>query len=67
MTANLPDRPAYFAYDVGVNLRGATPFSLLPSPRVLTEAELQQAVREGAAVIDTRPAPFFGAGHFPGS
>ena len=32
MTANLPDRPAYFAYDVGVNLRGAMPFSQLPSP-----------------------------------
>jgi glyoxylase-like metal-dependent hydrolase (beta-lactamase superfamily II)/rhodanese-related sulfurtransferase len=67
MTANLPDRPAYFSYDVGVNLRGAAPFSKLPPLRVLTEAELKQAVRDGATVIDTRPAPFFGAGHFPGS
>lgn len=67
MTANLPDRPAYFAYDVGVNLRGATPFSELPPLGALTEAAIQQAVREGAAVIDTRPAPFFGVGHFPGS
>jgi glyoxylase-like metal-dependent hydrolase (beta-lactamase superfamily II)/rhodanese-related sulfurtransferase len=67
MTANLPDRPAYFAYDVGVNLRGATLFSELPSLRALNEAELGKAVAEGAAVIDTRSAPFFGAGHFPGS
>lgn len=67
MTANLPDRPAYFAYDVGVNLRGATPFGKLPPLRALTEAGLRQAARDGAAVIDTRPAPFFGAGHFPGS
>ncbi len=67
MTANLPDRPAYFAYDVGVNLRGATPMSQLPPLRSLTEAELKQAARDGAAVIDTRSAPFFGAGHFPGS
>ena len=67
MTENLPDRPAYFAYDVGVNLRGATPFSELPPLRELNEAELGKAVAEGAAVIDTRPAPFFGAGHFPGS
>lgn len=67
MTANLPDRPAYFAYDVGVNLRGATPFSQLPSLLALTEDELQKARREGAAMIDTRPAPFFGARHFPGS
>ena len=67
MTANLPDRPAYFAYDVGVNLRGATPFSALPPLRALNETELAKAVAEGAAVIDTRSAPFFGAGHFPGS
>ncbi len=67
MTANLPDRPAYFAYDVGVNLRGASPFSELPTLRVLNETELRKAVAEGAAVIDTRSAPFFGAGHFPGS
>jgi len=67
MTANLPDRPAYFAYDVGVNLRGATPFSELSQLRSLSEAELKQAARDGATVIDTRSAPFFGAGHFPGS
>jgi len=67
MTANLPDRPAYFSYDVGVNLRGAAPLSQLPSLRALTEAEMNQATREGAVIIDTRPAPFFGAGHFPGS
>ena len=67
MTTNLPDRPAYFAYDVGVNLRGAPPFSQLGPLRALTASELQQAGRGGAAVIDTRPAPFFGAGHFPGS
>lgn len=67
MTANLPDRPAYFAYDVGVNLRGATPFSELPPLRALNESELRKAVAEGAAVIDTRSAPFFGAGDFPGS
>ena len=67
MTSNLPDRPAYFAYDVGVNLRGAPPFSQLGPLRALTASELQQAGRGGEAVIDTRPAPFFGAGHFPGS
>jgi hydroxyacylglutathione hydrolase len=50
-----------------VNLRGPTPMSQLPPLRVLTETELKQAARDGAAVIDTRSAPFFGAGHFPGS
>jgi glyoxylase-like metal-dependent hydrolase (beta-lactamase superfamily II)/rhodanese-related sulfurtransferase len=67
MTSNLPDRPAYFSYDVGVNLAGASSFSELPPLPRLSEDELSAAARDGAAVIDTRPAPFFGAGHFPGS
>jgi hydroxyacylglutathione hydrolase len=67
MTTNLPDRPAYFAYDVGVNLRGAPPFSQLPPLVALTEADVKQAVASGAVIIDTRSAPLFGAGHFPDS
>ena len=67
MIANLPDRPAYFSYDVGVNLEGAKPLGELPPLRALSEPELKEAAAAGAAVIDTRPAPFFGAGHFPGS
>lgn len=67
MLANLPDRPAYFSFDVGVNVQGATPFSELPPLRSLTEADVKKAAASGAVVIDTRSAPFFGAGHFPGS
>ncbi len=67
MTANLPDRPAYFSYDVGVNLAGAAPLNELPALRMLTEEELSNVAGKGATIIDTRPAPFFGAGHFPGS
>jgi glyoxylase-like metal-dependent hydrolase (beta-lactamase superfamily II)/rhodanese-related sulfurtransferase len=67
MLANLPDRPAYFSFDVGVNLRGAKPFTELPALRALTELEAKNAFASGAAVIDIRSAPFFGAGHFPGS
>lgn len=67
MVANLPDRPAYFSYEVGINLKGARPLSDLPALRALTEDELVKAASNGATIIDTRPAPFFGAGHFPGS
>lgn len=67
MVANLPDRPAYFADDVKLNLAGAPPLSSLRALRSLTESELEAAAANGAAVIDTRSAPFFGAGHFPGS
>jgi glyoxylase-like metal-dependent hydrolase (beta-lactamase superfamily II) len=67
MTANLPDRPAYFSYDVALNLEGAGPFSALPPLDEMTEAELQHAVKDDAVVLDLRPAAQFGAGHFPGS
>jgi len=67
MVENLPDRPQYFAHDVEMNLSGAPPLSSLQALRVLSEAELSDMAKRGAAVIDTRSAPFFGAGHFSGS
>ena len=43
MISNLPDRPAYFAYDVGVNLKGAPPWKRLPRD----PAERRRRHREG--------------------
>jgi len=67
MVENLPDRPPYFSHDVQVNLTGAPALASLPPLRPLAEVELRAEVARGAVVIDTRSAPFFGAGHFPGS
>jgi len=67
MTANLPDRPAYFSYDVGINLKGASPLSTVPTPNEMTEKQVLQAVNSGAVVIDTRPPEEFGDGHLAGS
>jgi hydroxyacylglutathione hydrolase len=67
MTANLPDRPAYFSYDVGINLEGAEPFSALAPLDEMTEEELKHAVTAGAVVLDVRSPAQFGAGHYPGS
>ena len=67
MTANLPDRPAYFSYDVGLNLEGAEPYSALPPLDEMSEEELKHAVKDDAVVIDVRSPGQFGAGHFPGS
>jgi glyoxylase-like metal-dependent hydrolase (beta-lactamase superfamily II)/rhodanese-related sulfurtransferase len=67
MVENLPDRPPYFAYDVEMNLLGAPPLNSLPALRTLSEPELSSMAARGAVVIDTRSAPFFGAGHFSGS
>ncbi len=67
MVENLPDRPPYFAHDVQVNLAGAPALGSLPAVRALTEAELKAESGRGTIMLDTRSAPFFGAGHFPGS
>jgi hydroxyacylglutathione hydrolase len=67
MIANLPERPAYFSYDVGVNLEGAEPFSALPPLDEITEDELKHAAQDDAVVLDVRSPAKFGAGHFPGS
>ena len=67
MTANLPDRPAYFSFDVDLNLRGAKPFDTVPEPKRMTEDELNAATQKGAGIIDTRSPDEFGEGHFPGS
>src|SRR5262249_28621024 len=67
MVENLPARPPYFSHDVQVNLAGAPALASLPPLTPVNEAKLKVEVSHGAVVIDTRSAPFFGAGHFPGS
>jgi hydroxyacylglutathione hydrolase len=67
MIDNLPDRPAYFSYDVDLNLKGAEPFSNLPALKEMTEEELKRATQRGAVALDVRSPAAFGAGHFPGS
>lgn len=67
MVENLPDRPQYFAHNVKMNLKGAPALSSFPALRMLSESEITESAKRGTAIIDTRSAPFFGAGHFPGS
>ncbi len=59
LTDNLPARPEYFARDADLNRRGAAPLSGLPPPAALTAPEVLQLQKEGAIVIDTRPAMQF--------
>jgi hydroxyacylglutathione hydrolase len=67
LTAELPERPGYFALDVEINRSGAPPLQeLAPIPAVGT-SELLARQEQGAIVLDTRPAREFGAGHIPGS
>jgi hydroxyacylglutathione hydrolase len=67
LTDNLPARPEYFAQEVDLNRRGAAPLSELPRLAALTAPEVLRLQKEGAIVVDTRPAMQFAVAHVPGS
>ena len=67
LTDNLPARPEYFAREVDLNRRGAAPLSGLPALAAFTAPEVLQLQKEGAVVVDTRPAMQFAVAHVPGS
>jgi hydroxyacylglutathione hydrolase len=67
LTDNLPARPEYFAQEVDLNRRGATALSELPSLAALMAPEVLRLQKEGALVLDTRPAMQFAVAHVPGS
>jgi glyoxylase-like metal-dependent hydrolase (beta-lactamase superfamily II) len=67
LTDNLPARPEYFAREVELNRRGAAPLSDLPPLAPLTAPEVLRLQKEGAIVVDTRPAMQFAVAHVPGS
>jgi hydroxyacylglutathione hydrolase len=67
LTDNLPARPEYFEREVDLNRRGAAPISELPSLTALSAPEVLRLQKEGAIVVDTRPAMQFAVAHVPGS
>ncbi|HLK49584.1 MAG TPA: rhodanese-like domain-containing protein [Bryobacteraceae bacterium] len=67
LTDNLPARPEYFARDADLNRRGAAPLSELPLLAALDAPEVLRLQKEGAIVVDTRPAMQFAVAHVPGS
>ncbi len=67
ITADLPERPEYFATDHEINRLGAPALAELPPLAPLTPAEALARQQDGAVVLDTRPAVQFAAAHIPGS
>lgn len=67
LTAELPERPGYFALDVEINRAGAPPLENLPAIPALGPSESIARQKNGAIILDTRPAAEFGAAHIPGS
>ncbi len=67
LTAELPERPGYFALDAEINRSGPTPLADLPIPEGLPARTILERQGAGALVLDTRPSPQFGAAHIPGA
>jgi hydroxyacylglutathione hydrolase len=67
LTAELPERPGYFAQDVEINRSGAAPLLELPALPALAPNEVLAKRDSGAIILDTRSAAEFGAAHVPGS
>jgi len=67
LTDNLPAAPEYFAREVDLNRKGAAPISELPQPVALAPSDVLRLQKEGAVVLDTRPAMQFAVAHVPGS
>ena len=67
LTAELPDRPGYFALDVEINRAGAPPLKELAPLPALPPQDLPARQKQGAIVLDTRSPAQFDAAHIPGA
>jgi hydroxyacylglutathione hydrolase len=67
LTADLPERPGYFAMDAEINRTGPAPLADLPLPEAVAAKDVAGHQRAGAIVLDTRPAAQFGNAHVPGA
>jgi hydroxyacylglutathione hydrolase len=67
LTAELPERPEYFARDAEINRSGAPALTELAAIPALSTAQVLEAQREGAVVLDTRGSQDFCAAHVPGA
>jgi glyoxylase-like metal-dependent hydrolase (beta-lactamase superfamily II)/rhodanese-related sulfurtransferase len=62
-----PARPKSFSNIIAMNTKGAPLLENSPEDRTMTPIQFQQAMQEGAIVIDTRDAAAYGGVHIPGS
>lgn len=63
----MPEPPRHYARLKRINAHGAPVRGAVPVPPPLTPDALETAMREGAAVVDTRSMLAFGGGHVPGA
>lgn len=65
--AGQPEPPAYFAQMKRINKEGPHVLNGFPRPRRLPETRLEELLRGGAVVVDTRNAADYAHGHIPGT
>jgi rhodanese-related sulfurtransferase len=67
ITADQPERPAYFAQDAEINRAGAPPLKDLPPLPALRPGEVLALQERGVVILDTRPPQQFAPAHIPGA
>ncbi len=67
LTAEMPERPEYFAEDAAINRDGPALLAATAAATGLDPQAARAKLQAGALALDTRPASLFGAGHLPGS
>lgn len=67
VTEGQPTAPAYFGYDARINKENRPIRDLAATVPALDEDALQQALADGAVILDTRDPMDFAAGHLAGS
>ncbi|HUG27114.1 MAG TPA: rhodanese-like domain-containing protein [Gemmatimonadales bacterium] len=65
--AGQPEPPRYFGIMKRLNREGPALLGSLPSPERVKESLLRALLKDGAVVVDTRPASAFAAEHVPGT
>ncbi len=67
MMGAFPERPKSFTHIINTNKNGAPLLDRCPIIRDLSPAQVQEEIKRGALVLDTRDTAAFGGVHIPGS
>ncbi|MEO8636728.1 MAG: MBL fold metallo-hydrolase [Gemmatimonadales bacterium] len=67
VTCDVPETPRYYLHSRDLNKAGPALVAERPMPPALTAAECAARVRDGALLLDTRPAAAFGVSHPAGA
>lgn len=67
ITAELPEKPGYFALDAEINRAGAPSLAELPPLAAMRPDQVIAAQGRGAILLDTRPGDQFASAHVPNS